>query len=147
MSEDGQHPPRMKMAESTPDRRFLEFVDFLRDFIKELNHLSREGEIILVEGERDAKAMRAVGYTGSIVSIASVNNRSSRAKLQASKRVIILTDLDREGRQLAARYAKSLIHGGLDVSLLHRRRLLAASRGVFRHVENLRRFAYLFTQA
>jgi 5S rRNA maturation endonuclease (ribonuclease M5) len=55
--------------------------------------------------------------------------------------VIILTDMDREGRRLAAKYVRALSHEGLKTSLLQRKRLLAASKGVFRHVENLSRFA------
>ncbi len=131
------------MAEQA-DRKFIQFLDFLKEFITELNRLSREGEILLVEGARDARAMHGVGYTGSIVTIASINRGGLKKKLVASKRVIIMTDLDREGRSLAARYAKSLTHSGMAISLLHRKRLLVASKGLFRHIENLKRFAYFF---
>lgn len=136
-------PQVEKVSWMVDDRRFIEFLDFLRDFISELNSLSREGDVLLVEGVRDARAMRGVGYRGPIVTISSISKGDSKSRLAASKRVIILTDLDREGRHLAARYAKSLTHSGLAISLLHRRRLLAASRGIFRHVENLQRFDYL----
>jgi 5S rRNA maturation endonuclease (ribonuclease M5) len=131
------------MAQSALDKKFIQFVDFLSEFIQELNLVSRDGDVLLVEGVRDARAMRRVGYRGPILTISSINKGDSKSRLAASKRVIILTDLDREGRQLAARYAKSLTHRGVAISLLYRRRLLAASRGVFRHVENLERFAYV----
>ncbi len=131
------------MSERGSDKKFIEFLDFLNEFVSELNHLSREGDVLLVEGVRDARAMRGVGYWGPIVTISSIKSGDSKERLAASKKVIILTDLDREGRHLAARYAKSLTHSGLTISLLHRRRLLAASRGVFRHIENLQRFSYL----
>ncbi|TMP99003.1 MAG: hypothetical protein E6K99_06135 [Thaumarchaeota archaeon] len=75
------------------------------------------------------------------ISIAAA--KGSESRLANSKTVVIMTDLDREGRRLAARYAKALTHRGLVVSLAQRRRLLAASRGVFRHIENLKRFSYL----
>ncbi len=131
------------MSEHESDKKFIQFLDFLNEFVSELNHLSSEGDVLLVEGVRDVKAMRGVGYKGPMVTISSIKNGDSKSRLAASKRVIILTDLDREGRHLAARYAKSLTHGGLAISLLYRRRLLAASRGVFRHIENLQRFSYL----
>ena len=134
----------MIMAEHPSDKKFMQFLDFLREFISELNDLSQEGDVLLVEGTRDAEAMRGVGYRGVMVTISSIRRGNSKARLGASRRVIIMTDLDREGRQLAARYAKSFTHSGLAISLLHRKRLLVASRGVFRHVENLRRFAYRF---
>jgi 5S rRNA maturation endonuclease (ribonuclease M5) len=57
------------------------------------------------------------------------------------KLVIILTDLDEEGRRLAARYAEFLALRDVKTSLTHRRRLLKASHGTFLHVENLARFA------
>jgi 5S rRNA maturation endonuclease (ribonuclease M5) len=60
---------------------------------------------------------------------------------EGSKKVVILTDLDREGAVLASRYLKALTHEGIRVSLAERRRLKHASRGVFLHIENLSRFA------
>ena len=125
----------------TSVRRFAEFAEFLRRFVIELNRLGADGWVVLVEGARDVRAMRDVGYKGRIVSIAAA--KGSESSLANSKTVVIMTDLDREGRRLAARYAKALTHRGLAVSLDQRRRLLAASRGVFRHIENLKRFSYL----
>jgi len=61
--------------------------------------------------------------------------------LAPAKKVIILTDLDREGRILAAKYIKQLSHEGLKTSLSERRRLRVASRGTFRHIENLSKFS------
>jgi 5S rRNA maturation endonuclease (ribonuclease M5) len=54
---------------------------------------------------------------------------------------VILTDLDREGGVLAARFMKSLSHDGLAASLVERRRLKSASKGIFLHIENLARFS------
>ena len=125
----------------TSERKFAEFAEFLKEFVTELNRLGAEGCVVLVEGARDVRAMRDVGYRGGIVSIAAA--KVSESRLANSKTVVIMTDLDREGRRLAARYAKTLTHRGLAVSLDQRRRLLAASRGVFRHIENLKRFSYL----
>ncbi len=125
----------------TSERRFAEFVEFLKEFVTELNRLGADGCVVLVEGARDVRAMRDVGYRGGIVSIAAA--KGSESRLANSKTVVIMTDLDREGGRLAARYAKTLTHRGLAVSLHQRRRLLAASRGVFRHIENLKRFSYL----
>ena len=55
--------------------------------------------------------------------------------------MIILTDLDTEGRRLASRYVRFLTQEGVKTSLAQRRRLSEASRGVFLHIENLQRFA------
>jgi 5S rRNA maturation endonuclease (ribonuclease M5) len=122
------------------EKKFQGFVEFLRKFIQEINDLSREGSVILVEGKRDVKALADVGYIGSIVSIAALNGKGW-ALLENAKLVIIMTDFDREGRQLAVRYTKLLSYKGVETSLVYRKRLRIASRGLFLHVENLARFA------
>ncbi|TLY17009.1 MAG: toprim domain-containing protein, partial [Thaumarchaeota archaeon] len=99
----------------TSERKFAEFAEFLKEFVTELNRLGADGWVVLVEGARDVRAMRDVGYRGRIVSIAAA--KGSESRLANSKTVVIMTDLDREGRRLAARYAKALTHRGLVVSL------------------------------
>ena len=124
-------------------RALQRFEEFLTYLVRELNQLSDEKGVVLVEGKRDAIALRNIGYKGEIVSIASLKQREPLGLLERANIVVILTDLDREGRQLAARYVKLLIHNGIKSSLEYRKRLLIASRGTFLHVENLRRFAHL----
>ena len=125
------------------ERRFREFSSFLSDLVKELNDLSSEGAAVLVEGKRDATAMKELGYTGPLFTVSILTSSAAvRVKLRKNvTKMIILTDLDTEGRRLAARYVKFLSHEGVQASLAQRRRLSKASRGVFLHIENLRRFA------
>ncbi|HXW36417.1 MAG TPA: hypothetical protein VEJ36_00705 [Nitrososphaerales archaeon] len=120
------------------EKRYSAFVDGLKDFVVDLNHLSEEGWIVLVEGARDARALKGIGYSGRVSTLSGPKAR--RSSLGFPKGVVILTDLDREGGRLAARYSRRLVHEGYRVSLKERRRLLEASGGVFRHVENLSRF-------
>ncbi len=112
----------------------------MSDFVHDLNQRSEGGWALLVEGRRDLKALRMLGYTGKVVTVSGYARMGPRA-FQGSPRVIILTDLDREGGTLAARFVKTLTHEGVVTSLAERRRLKAASRGVFLHIENLGRFA------
>lgn len=116
------------------------FGAFVSDFMHDLNQLSEEGWSILVEGQRDEKALRRLGFRGRLVSLSSVGRRGMGA-FEDSRKVVILTDLDREGAVLASRYLKALTHEGISASLAERRRLKHASRGVFLHIENLSRFA------
>ncbi len=95
---------------------------------------------MLVEGKRDRDAMKTLGYEGVMVTVSMAAKGPDRV-FKGSKKVIILTDLDREGSVLAARFVKRLSHDGMRVSLVERKRLKAASRGTFLHVENLSRFA------
>jgi 5S rRNA maturation endonuclease (ribonuclease M5) len=125
------------------ERRFREFGLFLRDLVKELNDLSEEGAAVLVEGKRDARAMAGLGYSGPVFTVSILtSNAAHREKLRKEvNKMIVLTDLDSEGRRLAARYMKFLSQEGISASLAQRRRLSKASRGVFLHIENLSRFA------
>jgi len=113
--------------------------EFVGNFIVDLNHLSEEGWSLLVEGKRDARALRRLGFSGDLATISTVG-RSGSAAFKYRK-VVILTDLDREGAVLASRYVKQLTHEGFKTSMKERLRLKVASRGVFLHVENLSRFA------
>jgi len=122
------------------ERRFDEYADFLSTFVRHLNQMAEEGWAVLVEGKRDAAAVRGLGYTGGLATVSDVSRLGARA-LSPAKKVVILTDLDREGRILASRFIKLLSHEGLRTSLSERRRLRVASRGAFRHIENLSRFS------
>jgi 5S rRNA maturation endonuclease (ribonuclease M5) len=122
------------------EKRYQEFGEFMTRFVVDLNHLSEEGWSLLVEGPRDLTAMRKLGFLGNLVTISSLV-KSGNMVFDGGKKVIILTDLDREGAFLTSRYVRRLTHDGFRVSLKERMRLKNASHGIFRHVENLSRFA------
>ncbi len=117
------------------------FGAFAEGLVRDLDQMSAEGWAVLVEGRRDAKALRALGFSGRIAETSAYNKKGTRA-FGGKSRVVILTDLDREGSVLAARYVKALTHDGLVVSLAERRRLKHASKGLFLHIENLARFGH-----
>lgn len=123
------------------EKFYQEIGEFIGAFVTDLNHLSEDGWSLLVEGQRDAKALRRLGFKGNPVTISSVG-RKGTSILGEPKKVIILTDLDREGAVLASRFVKRLSHDGFKTSLRERLRMKIASRGVFLHVENLSRFAH-----
>jgi 5S rRNA maturation endonuclease (ribonuclease M5) len=133
------HPIAMLQRE----RRLSQFSDFLQGLVKELNDLSGEGAAVLVEGKRDAKALIGLGYTGPLFTVAILTSSvAARERLREDVRqMIILTDLDAEGRRLASRYVRFLSQEGVKPSLAQRKRLSEASRGIFLHIENLGRFA------
>jgi 5S rRNA maturation endonuclease (ribonuclease M5) len=122
------------------ERVYQEFSAFLSDFVRDLNNSSEEGWSVLVEGLRDRKALTKLGYAGDLVTVSDFA-RSRVGALEGLRKVIILTDLDREGTVLASRFVRTLTHERVQVSLGERLRLKAASRGVFLHIENLARFS------
>ena len=121
-------------------KTYDEFGEFLGGFVTDLNNLSEDGWSILVEGPHDAKALRRLGCVGNVVTVSSVV-RKGNAVFDKDRKIVIMTDLDREGAVLASRYIKRLSHDGFRTSLRERQRLKNASHGVFLHVENLSRFA------
>jgi len=121
------------------ERVYQAFGAFLDDFVRDLNHRSESGWSLLIEGPRDERAMRTLGFRGKMVTVSELG-RNGKGALGLSRKVIVLTDLDREGSFLASKFVKRLAHEGVKTSLSERRRLKAASRGVFLHVENLSRF-------
>ena len=122
------------------EKTYDEFGEFLETFVTDLNNLSDDGWSILVEGPRDARALRSLGFVGDVVTVSSLA-RIGTSAFGDHKRVVILTDLDREGAVLASRSIKRLSHEGFKTSLRERQRLKNESHGVFLHVENLSRFA------
>jgi 5S rRNA maturation endonuclease (ribonuclease M5) len=136
-SETGNIPTKAIETIDKRERLYQAFGTFLQDFVRDLNNSAEGGWSLLVEGLRDERAVRKLGYAGEVLTV-SVLRRAHDAR---GKKVIVLTDLDREGTVLASKFVKSLYHDGARTSLSERRRLKAASRGVFLHIENLSRFA------
>ena len=122
------------------EKVYQEFREFLDGFVRDLNQRSEEGWALLIEGPRDERAMRLLGYEGTLLTVSALGRRSGTGT-PLLRKVVVLTDLDREGASLAAKFIRRLSHDGVRTSLEERRRLKAASRGVFLHVENLSRFA------
>ncbi len=79
-----------------------------------LESLNLSTEAIFVEGKRDNKALKDLGFTGNIIELNNgkslLSTVESLVKLYSSKSFIILTDWDRTGNILAEklkRYGES----------------------------------------
>jgi len=123
------------------ESKHADFIEFLVAFIDDLNDQADEGAVVLVEGARDSRALLDLGYRGRILTRTSLARSRITASLQDARSVVILTDMDKEGRKLAARYISFFMPLGVKTSLSERRRLKHASHGVFLHIENLSRFS------
>jgi 5S rRNA maturation endonuclease (ribonuclease M5) len=130
----------VKQRSALKERRVSSFISFLDSLILELNQLAADSWVALVEGERDVRALRRLGYNGRLVKVSDLRGMRF-GTLDGVAGVVILTDLDSEGGRLASKFARMLAHELMPSTLTQRRRLLVASKGVFRHIENLGRFA------
>ena len=123
---------------------FDEFVELWEKLLGEANG-SRTA--IVVEGERDRRAIRRLGWGGPIVVVHRGQPISATAKGLATSRgkVIVLTDWDAEGGRLARRLRDFLEAEKLRLDLDYRRRFARILRGELTHVEGL--FGWVRRQA
>ena len=114
-------------------------IESLSRFIRKLNH--EEDALVVVEGIRDAKALRDSGFDGEIFMLCHKQN-VSKLENEATKyrKTILLLDNDTEGKKLSARTQK-ILRGRIKLDMYYQHELLPASRGKIRHVEEFAGFA------
>ena len=98
---------------------------------------------LVVEGERDVKALRALGLAGEIVTLhrgVTVFHFCERLAAQ-HRHVVILTDWDVRGGQLARLLRDGLAANGVQYDDDLRARLAALCQKDIKAVEDLHRFA------
>ncbi|HYA11141.1 MAG TPA: toprim domain-containing protein [Thermoplasmata archaeon] len=115
------------------------FDEFVELWGKLLAETDAAGTVVVVEGERDRRAVRRLGWTGSVVVVHRGRPISATASgLVASRgKVIVLTDWDTEGGHLARRLRDFLTAEDVRLDLDYRRRLARILRGELTHVEGL----------
>ncbi len=98
----------------------------LKSLRRLLNHLYTDRVVILVEGKRDIHALRRLQLFEGYDSASRILQISSRkpsdvvqllSEGETGKEVIILTDYDRSGKKLKARYAEELMANNFSVDL------------------------------
>ncbi len=101
-----------------------------------------EGVPIIVEGRRDEDALRKLAVAGRVLCLKA--RRGSRLdfleQLDGFRRVIVLTDFDREGRELRAWLYRELSRLGVKADDTLWRRVKLLSRADVRSVEELPSF-------
>ncbi len=114
-------------------------IESLSQFIRKLNH--EEDALVVVEGLRDAKALRDSGFDGEIFMLCHKQN-ISRLENAASrhKKTILLLDNDTAGKKLSAR-TQRVLRGRVKLDMYYQKELLPASRGKIRHIEEFAGYA------
>jgi 5S rRNA maturation endonuclease (ribonuclease M5) len=114
-------------------------IESLSRFMKKLN--DEDNSLVVVEGLRDAQALRDSGFVGDLFMLCHKSNIVSleeRAKDFA--KIILLLDNDAEGKKLSER-TQRILRGRVKVDTYYQRELLPAGRGRIRHVEELSSYA------
>ena len=133
------------MLPDTPEEMREALLDWLQDM-----NLLEGGTSILVEGKKDIICLEKIGVSGEIqkinrgVPLLEIIDALSRDG--SCKKVVILTDWDRKGGQLAAELKRLCIAQGLPHDLDLRKRIAMLTGKWVRDVESLgsvfRRYVY-----
>ncbi|MDI9618171.1 toprim domain-containing protein [Methanothermobacter sp.] len=114
----------------------------LQQITHEINELKYQGELgvpILIEGRKDEEALRELGVQGPFIKVSGSMMGLSEIALQAANasRVIILTDFDRKGSELAKRLYADIQSLGANPDLRIRRRLMGMTRKYIKDIQSL----------
>ena len=118
-------------------------VHELKNFISQLNSIQESA--VVVEGKRDAEALRKIGFSGKVLEFhkfgGMINFADSVAKYN---RVIILFDRDKKGRTLTGKTIQ-LLQRRTKIDLSFKRKLRTITKGKIIFVEQLVCYeSYLF---
>ena len=110
-------------------------IDDVRHFIDLLNLQTKS--VVVVEGKRDAKALRILGFTGRIMEFHHYNGLIKFADHAAQyDNLIMLLDGDRKGRYLTARLIEKLSRR-TKIDLSFKKRLVSITKGKIRFIEQM----------
>jgi len=107
----------------------------LKKFVFQLNLI--KNSIVVVEGKRDVKALKNIGFSGKIIEFHKfggiVNFADSVAKYE---KLVILFDRDRKGRYLTGKTIE-LLERRVNIDLYFKRKLASITKGKVKFIEQL----------
>jgi 5S rRNA maturation endonuclease (ribonuclease M5) len=115
--------------------------DSLEEVIADLLEASKKGAAIIVEGPKDRLSLRNLGAKGPII---MVSQRPTMDLAEEAARefeeIVVLTDWDPSGEELAQDLERYLLHTNSQVDLEIRKKLKALVRREIKDVESLFKF-------
>jgi 5S rRNA maturation endonuclease (ribonuclease M5) len=119
-----------------------ETLEEVQKLLDELRELSAQGAPIIVEGKNDSKALRDLNMEGPIMQISSSKKTALNflEGLSGHEQVVILTDFDRAGNDLARFCEKHLQKLGIEPILDPRKKLKFFLRKGIKDIESLEKF-------
>ena len=110
-------------------------IQEIKKFVFQLN--SMKDSVVVVEGKRDARALKKLGFSGQVIEFHKfggiVNFADSVARYE---RLVILFDRDKKGRYLTGKTIQ-LLQRRTKIDLSFKRKLTAITNGKIRFVEQL----------
>ncbi len=118
-------------------------LQLLNEELEELRYSSEQGIPILIEGKKDEEALRELGIQGKFIRVSGSSLNLSEiaySVTRSSSKVIILTDFDRKGNQLAKRLHVEIQSLGCYPDLQIRRRIMGMTRKYIKDIESLPKY-------
>ena len=114
----------------------------VHEFIELLNHESKAGARVIVEGKKDELALREVGFKGEVLVYNNFKGIINFADYVSRKRskVILLLDRDRNGRSLTSKILKRLDILCPHDGLYYKKKFVKITHGKIMCIENLSNF-------
>ena len=113
----------------------------LGEQLEELKYYGEQGVPILIEGRKDEEALKKLGVEGEFIKVSGTPlNLFEIAEIAAkSSKVIILTDFDKKGNQLAKRLSQDIQSLGSEPDMQIRRRIMGMTRKYIKDIQSLPR--------
>lgn len=110
--------------------------------IEELKICAEQGMPILIEGKKDEEALKKLGIDGTFIKVSGSGLKLfeiAEKSVKLSSKVIILTDFDKKGEELAKRLAEDIQSLGSYPNLEIRRKIMGITRKFIKDIESLPR--------
>ena len=113
----------------------------LSNLIEELKIFGDQGIPVLIEGQKDEQALKELGVNGNFIKVSGSGLKLFEiAEIAAqSARVVILTDFDRKGNELAKRLSEDIQSLGSHPDLRLRRIIMGITRRYIKDIQSLPR--------
>jgi len=115
----------------------------LSEELEEIRYYSEQGVPILIEGRKDEEALQELGIQGEFIKVSGSSSNLSEiadSVAKSSSMVIILTDFDRKGNQLAKRLQMEIESLGCYPNLQIRKRIMGMTRKYIKDIQSLPKY-------
>jgi 5S rRNA maturation endonuclease (ribonuclease M5) len=139
----GQAPGRNLSRLRNPRTEYYAWkMEETEKLIDEIRNQSEAGVPIIVEGRRDEAALRKLGISGRVYCLKArgESRHEFLDRLDGTEEAIVLTDFDREGKELETWLYKELSQRGVKSDLRLWIRMRSLARTEVRSVEELPSF-------
>ena len=114
----------------------------LLSIMEELQNCAKQGMPILIEGKKDEEALRKLGINGNFMKVSGSPLKLfeiAEIAAKSSSKIIILTDFDKKGNELAKRLSEDIQRLGSHADLENRRKIMGITRRYIKDIESLSR--------